>query len=303
MIPRLDLTGQRFGLLVAVAAIESPNNKTYWTCKCDCGRIVKVRIDALRKSNSQRSCGCEFRRIPPDGRKFHGRSGTPEHYVWNAMKMRCTDPSSDRYDRYGGRGITVCDRWLNSFSAFLEDMGDRPSSKHSLERINNNASYCPENCVWASREVQANNKSNNRRLTHDGRSMTLSQWARHAGLSMKLLWKRLDDGWPMADALGRPKFVRKNAKRRSGERMPVEIQRALRREFGDACAYCDQKSETWDHVVPISNGGSRAIHNVVPACWPCNRSKRDHDVWAWIDKTGRHLSERSARYIERAVPR
>lgn len=133
----------------------------------------------------------------------HGLSKTPEHNVWQLMKQRCTDPNVKNYHRYGGRGIKVCDRWLGvkGFENFLADMGRRPAGK-SLERINNNKGYSPENCKWAEKLEQANNTHTNRFLTYEGKTMTIAQWAREVGLSMHTLYARLFRlKWPIDRAL------------------------------------------------------------------------------------------------------
>lgn len=121
------------------------------------------------------------------------------------MRVRCYQKDHRHYDRYGGRGIRVCRRWLgrNGFENFLADMGPRPSRYHSLERRDNDDNYSPANCLWGTREQQANNKSTNRRITHDGRTMTLSQWARHLGLKTSTLAMRLTRK-SVAEAFTRP---------------------------------------------------------------------------------------------------
>lgn len=127
-----------------------------------------------------------------------------EYRAWARMKRRCLDPRTDGYHRYGGRGITVCPRWLNSFENFLADMGPRPTDQHSLDRVNNNGNYEPGNCRWATLDMQANNRRANRRLTHNGKSQGVSAWARELGCKPHTITMRLARGWPVALALSMP---------------------------------------------------------------------------------------------------
>ena len=120
--------------------------------------------------------------------------------LWSSMKHRCLSSANPRYSDYGGRGITVCDRWLN-FEVFLEDMGAQPSKEYSLDRIDNSGSYEPSNCRWATRAEQARNRRSNVNITHDGVTQCLTDWARSAGIKPSTLKYRLRNGWPMQIAL------------------------------------------------------------------------------------------------------
>jgi len=121
------------------------------------------------------------------------------------MKVRCHNVESDAYPDYGGRGIQVCDRWLNSFESFLEDMGPKPSPDHSIERIDNNGNYEPGNCRWATREEQANNKRSNKRFLVDGEMKTITQLAKERNILVSTLARRLSrDGLSIEEALARP---------------------------------------------------------------------------------------------------
>lgn len=129
-----------------------------------------------------------------DAATKHGGVGSREYVSYCAMKQRCNDPSNKRYARYGGRGIRVCDRWLESFANFLADMGPQPSVKHSIERKDTDKNYEPSNCVWATNDDQANNRSNNTRIEIDGRVQNLTQWARESGVHRTVISRRIKRG-------------------------------------------------------------------------------------------------------------
>jgi hypothetical protein len=134
---------------------------------------------------------------------------TPEYKAWMAMNERCANVNHQSYSFYGGRGITVCERWRVSFQSFYEDMGPRPSRHHSLDRIDNDAGYFPDNCRWATKSEQQNNIRSNRPITFRGETLNLSQWARKMGLPSDALSRRLNDGWTVEDALTKPIANRK----------------------------------------------------------------------------------------------
>jgi hypothetical protein len=135
----------------------------------------------------------------------HGKTHSPEWNTWQGMKKRCSLVSRHDYHRYGGRGITVCDRWRDSFENFFADMGLRPSASHSLDRINNDGNYEPSNCRWATTNVQASNRSDNVTLTHGGVTLTLMEWSLRLGRDYSTIWRRLrKPGWTVEDALFKP---------------------------------------------------------------------------------------------------
>jgi hypothetical protein len=136
----------------------------------------------------------------------HGQAGSPLYGVWVTMIARCENPNTAAYSKYGGRGISVHSKWRESFEQFIADMGPRPSNKHSIERLNTNGNYEPTNCVWATRQQQANNQSNNRLLTIDGIERTATEWGRLYGISGETIAWRLNRKWSIRDAVMIPRL-------------------------------------------------------------------------------------------------
>lgn len=150
-----------------------------------------------------------MREVVGNNSRRHGGTGTPEYHAWLAMKRRCYLPTIEAFQHYGGRGIAVCDRWRDSFPNFLADMGPRPSDGHSLDRIDNNGHYSPENCRWATIYEQNNNRENGRYLTHDGATLNVTEWAERTGISMATITRRLNGGWPVDEALSKRAWHRR----------------------------------------------------------------------------------------------
>lgn len=175
---KLDLTGQKFGKLLAVRDVGKTKFGVYnWLCECECGNTKIVRVMSLTSGNTK-SCGCECAIVFKHGFATRGKKDIPEYNAWENMKQRCYDPNKTGYYAYGARGITVCERWKNSFPDFLSDMGKRPSSKHSLDRYPNyKGNYEPGNCRWATKEEQVRNTRRNVWLKYNGEKMIVSDLA------------------------------------------------------------------------------------------------------------------------------
>jgi hypothetical protein len=185
--------GDQFGRWT-VTAIDSG----FADVKCACGKEARRRRHAL-VSGGSKSCGCA-----PSGKKVtHGerRRGSPhppEYRAWTGMAGRCYNPLDKRFGYYGGRGITVCERWRgeSGYANFLADLGRRPSPRHSIDRKEVNGNYEPGNCRWATPEQQMRNKRDNVNVTIDGRTMCLKEWSRERGLNYKMVHSRVRSGWP-----------------------------------------------------------------------------------------------------------
>ena len=197
-----DIRGRRFGRLVTLGPLKSKNGSVVWLCQCDCGNTAKVKSSFLVEGVTQ-SCGC-IRRERGALNKTHGMRHTPEYNVWNAIKHRCNNPNTKCFESYGGRGIKMCDRWLSSFENFIEDMGRRPTPKHSVERSDNNGNYEPTNCYWATAEVQRRNTRRSRIIEFRGERLNLVDAAKKYNLEVRTLWHRLKIGWPVEKALLTP---------------------------------------------------------------------------------------------------
>lgn len=180
----IDLSGKRFGRLsVLNIAYSTPAKVYYWNCLCDCGNYCTIMGNSLRKPNGTRSCGCIHKEATSLAKKKHGLSKktTPEYRAWKAMKKRCYNPNYHSFHNYGGRGIIVSESWINSFQNFYNDMGERPSPNHSLDRIDVNGNYCKWNCKWSTQTEQSKNRNCNRWYSYNGKKMILSDWAKFFG--------------------------------------------------------------------------------------------------------------------------
>lgn len=195
--------GKTFNRFTVIASGGSINGESAWVCRCQCG-TEGVYIAYNVKRGLSRSCGCLRREVVAVTSRRHGNCRIPEFHIWYGMLRRCYNKNYDGYHDYGGRGIKVCDRWRTSFDNFFSDMGKRPSSKHTIERKNSNGPYSPENCCWATRAEQNRNTSRTVRLTYNGETKTMSEWARQLGMHRCTLGCRISSGWTTEEALTTP---------------------------------------------------------------------------------------------------
>jgi hypothetical protein len=205
----LDRTGQRFGrLIVEGRGEDTSQGKPRWRCLCECGGN-KLADGASLKSGRTLSCGCLQRERTAAAARIssrtHGRTESPEYCTWGSMRTRCLNPNATGYKRYGGRGIKICDRW-DSFENFLADMGERPSPNHTLDRVDKNGNYTPENCRWADKLTQANNRRDNVLANIDGEVIPIGLAVRKFGhvISRRQAARRIAHGWDHKSAVSTP---------------------------------------------------------------------------------------------------
>lgn len=204
--PPIDLTGRRFGRLIAVSGFRR-GRRIVWSCRCDCGNDHDVIASNLTGGRIS-SCGCASGRTARKRRA--GCSSASRNYAyrsWQAMLGRCNDPKMPSYKRYGARGVTVCQRWAESFNDFVADMGERPKG-HTLDRIDNAKGYEPGNCRWATHKEQQRNKTTNLVFTYRGVTGALSQICEDFGVAYTMVYQRVAKlGWEIEDAMERPARV------------------------------------------------------------------------------------------------
>ena len=195
-----DLVGTRVNHLVVMSREGSDkNHNSLWRCRCDCGKEILVRGFTLR-SGDIFSCGCESKRSTT-----HGESRTKLYHVWQGMKSRCNNPNYHQYYLYGGRGISVCDEWMDyiNFKEWAINNGYKPGL--TIDRIDTDGNYCPENCRWVTQKEQQNNKRTNRTITYNGETHSLMEWCELLQLNYERVSSRLDYGWTFEDAISLPK--------------------------------------------------------------------------------------------------
>ncbi|MFA6125444.1 hypothetical protein [Sphingomonas sp.] len=205
-----SVVGLRFERLTVISSFKT-GDKWMCLCRCDCGTQKVYRKDHVA-AGATRSCGC----LRDEGAVARAKAGVlhknmlghariPEYRAWHAMKERCLNPNDARYKNYGARGITVCERWMN-YTNFIADMKFKPSTKHSIERMDNTLGYSPENCKWATRKEQANNRRGNVFIFHDGRTQTAQQWADETGILAGTIVDRIKEGFPIEQVFTKGKL-------------------------------------------------------------------------------------------------
>lgn len=203
-LPKTGLFDRTYGLLTVIAyagrrSYRVKKKEQQWLCRCQCGKYSVVTIGNLRDGNT-RSCGC----TKIKHRHTAGPKKSSEYRAYLSMKDRCCRPENHAYSQYGGRGICVCDRWLDSFQNFIADMGPKPDPSYSLDRKENNGNYEPGNCRWATRTEQARNTRRSQNLTLGAETLSLTAWSKKSGLDKKTITKRLAKGMSVAEALTAP---------------------------------------------------------------------------------------------------
>ncbi|MEI6296219.1 MAG: hypothetical protein WCO84_01055 [bacterium] len=200
----IDLTGKKFERLTVIRRVENKNNKIMWLCNCVCGKTKIINSHDLRSEHT-RSCGCIHSESIRMLKTTHGLTNTRLNSIWCSMLTRCSNINSKSYDNYGGRGITICNEWKTDFLVFYNwAMENNYSQDLTLDRIDNNGNYEPENCRWATTEQQMNNTRHNVFLELDGKKMTVAQWSKYLGINVYTLWSRIKSGWNVQDIINCP---------------------------------------------------------------------------------------------------
>lgn len=195
-VKRELLNGTRYTSLVIVEPVWHEQRGSWAAkCLCDCGKEVTVRYDELVKGGTK-SCGCRSRFAPT-----HGGTNSEEYRIWANMLYRCRTPTASNFQNYGGRGISVCERWANSFEHFLEDVGKRPNTSATIDRIDVNDDYKPSNCKWATPHEQASNRRNTHFVVYEGKKIALPVLCRMKNINLELVRSRLKRGWTLARAI------------------------------------------------------------------------------------------------------
>lgn len=211
MTIRNDITGKRFGRLVAIQPIgRRKNGNSIWEFVCDCGNKTNQTLGNLFPKGKVQSCGCLARELTIERSTIHGMTKSPEYNCWRRMWYRCYDTKRKNFFQYGGRGIVMCERWrvgengLNGFQCFFHDMGNRPEEGLTIDRIDPNGNYEKSNCRWADKDTQHNNKRTTHFLETRGKKMSVSQWSRESGVSVTTILDRKKRGLSDEEAIFTP---------------------------------------------------------------------------------------------------
>lgn len=200
--------GQRFGRLVTLNLVQS-GRRERWLCQCDCGKTKIVSKLSLVHGKTT-SCRCLANELTTARNTTHGKTKTRTYRIWQAMINRCKYPSNKAWKHYGGRWISVCEEWKESFTLFLKDMGEAPPG-HTIERVNSNGNYEPSNCRWATQSDQTRNTSRSRLITFRGVTKCLTDWAKDLAITKDTLDYRIKK-WGVDRALTTPRSSRHNTK-------------------------------------------------------------------------------------------
>ncbi len=234
-------TGDTFHDLTAL----QPVRLSLWQWRCRCDQLVEKQAN-LVCSGHVKSCGCR----KGWDQTSHGMTTTKEYHALKDAKRRCNNPDHPQYRHYGGRGIQVCERW-SRFEHFFADMGYAPSHVHSLDRIDNNKGYSPDNCRWATQKEQANNTRANHMINYNGEQKTLTQWAEHVGLHRSLVDERLRSDWSVDRALNTPKGqTQQDVKRREKDKVILSLLAAGRID-------CDKEGNVYSGAIGKGSNGPK----------------------------------------------
>lgn len=199
----IDLTGRHFGYWKVIKRCgNTKGGKPTWLCECKCGTNKIIRGDILKNGGSK-SCGCMTKKLQDEKRVTHGKTGTRLYKIWNQMIQRTTNSKVRDYKYYGGRGITICKDWKESFEVFHKWANENGYAENlTIDRIDNSKGYQPDNCRWTTRKEQSNNTRYNHYLTYHGKTKTITDWAKDTGIKRCVLYERINKlGWDAQKAL------------------------------------------------------------------------------------------------------
>jgi len=207
-----NILNNRYNRLTVIGYFGKSKNRYFWKCLCDCGNYAIVDRGNLIPGHSQ-SCGCFKKELIKKSSITHGLSKTKEYAIWADIKKRCYNKNNSAYKFYGAKGITMCNKWKNSFIPFITDMGKRPSENHSIDRINTFGNYEPSNCRWTTKDIQSNNTRTNKKITLNGITKNITQWLKLLNIPCTTYYNRLNRNWSIQDALTKPcKYRMKSSK-------------------------------------------------------------------------------------------
>lgn len=203
----IDLTGHKFGRLTVIKFDCVDKRGTMWLCKCSCGKEIIVAAGKLRSGHTK-SCGCYAKEVAVISNTTHGLRNHRLYRIWNSMKQRCNNPNIHSYKHYGGRNIKVYEEWFNDFQSFYNwSMANGYQDGLTLDRIDVNGNYEPNNCRWTTYKKQNNNRRNNTLITFNGETHTLAEWREIKGLSQSTLFHRIERGWDIEKMLTTPQAI------------------------------------------------------------------------------------------------
>lgn len=204
MSKRIDLTGQQFGRLTVISfAGTDKSGKARWNCQCECGNTTETYGQGLLNGMAK-SCGCLHREVVARNNTTHNMTGTRIYNIWHDMKERTRNKNNKRYDRYGGRGITLCKEWGKYENFYTWSIENGYKENLTIDRIDNNKGYSPDNCRWTTQAEQNRNKSDNVLIEHNGETKTVAEWAKEKNMTYDCLRYRIKRGWSIEKALETP---------------------------------------------------------------------------------------------------
>jgi hypothetical protein len=210
-----DWIGRTFDYITVLGPAPFTGKPGFVHCECQCGKQWLV-LGAKLKNGNTTSCGCKRTERVVAMNSSHRMSRSPEYKSWAEMRQRCLNPKNPRFHHYGGRGISVCPRWLESFGNFFADMGLKPSSAHTLDRIDVNGNYDPSNCRWATWKQQQNNRRDTVLVEHRGEIRSVTEWSEATGIAKTSLSRYVSNGLSIAESIGRQWSRRRARRSRSG---------------------------------------------------------------------------------------